>query len=266
MIKKEINTGRSIHRIDLSLPVVQTDSYEIFYAVPSTQNLRHQKPLVDINKKTRNHPSRIRSPARLKHLTGPVFINSVVDIGGMTTESSSTMNDAASNPLTNSNHSNRIFKGLPPIHKRTKQQQLKDDGDRSSSDNRLLYESVGSFDDYYLSKTRNTNMWQNIHHPQLSSSKALHIRRTGKYAGVSNPRRMQRGHTTSLDNLSQESVASANEQLYERIEQLTKAYFPTIQQIRHMRPSPELVSNRMRLHREQRRSFMPVLSRTRVVR
>jgi len=270
MTKKEGNTGRSIRRIDLSLPVVQTDSYEIFYAVPPSQNLRtisRQKPLVDIHKKNINQTTRIRSPARLKHLIGPVFVDFVVDMAPLTAESISTMNDTASNRLINSGYSNKMFKSLRTINKRNKQKIIKDDGNRSqaSSYDRLLYESVGSFDDYYINKTKINNMWQNIHHPQLTSAKALHIRKTAKHGLVTNDMNIKISNTTSYDNHSQESIPSTNEQLYERIEQLTKNYFPSIQQIRHNHPYPELISNRMNLCREQKKIFMPILSRTRIV-
>jgi len=271
MTKKEVNTSRSVHRIDLSLPIVQTDSYEIFYTVPSLQNLRttsRQKPLVNMNKKPINQTTRIRSPARLKHLTGPVFVNLVVDMTPLTAESISTMNDAVSNTLTNSTYFNRPSKGSPTLNKRNKQKNIKDDSDRSrsSSGNILHYESIGSFDDYNINKTKNNNIWPNIQHSQLSSTKALHTRRTPKHAFVQNDMRLKTPNTTSLDNMSQESAASVNERLYERIEQLTKTYFPSIQQIRHTRPYPELTSKRVHIHREQRKGFMPVLSRTRVVR
>lgn len=265
------NTGRSVRRVDLSLPVVQTDSYEIFYTVPSTGNPRvitRQKPLVEVNKKTANLSTRIRSPARLKHLTGPVFVNFVVDMTAMTNESSSTMGDTVSNPVTHSSYSHRLMKGLPPITKRQKQKSSKDDGERSQSSagERLLYESLGSFDDYGMPKARNNNMWQNFHHPQLTASKALHMRRAVKQSLTASQVTSKTSNSVSFDNLSQASVASANELLYEKIEHLTRSYFPAIQQLRNARPTPELLNNRMHLHREQRRNFMPVLYRTRAVR
>ena len=264
MTKNEANAGRSIHRIDLSLPIVQTDSYEIFYTAPSTQNLRtlsRQKPLVDNhNKKTINQTARIRSPARLKHLTGPLFVNVYVDMATMTAES---IPECLSHPLVNSVVSNRASRILPTINKRPKQKNIKDDGNRSrsSSGDRLLYESLGSFDDHNINKAKNNNMWQNVHHPQLTSTKTLHSRGASKRSSEA---QYKVSSITSVDNLSQESNASANEQLYERIEQLTKTYFPAIQQIRHSRPSPELANNRMHLHREHKRNFMPALSRTRI--
>jgi hypothetical protein len=272
MTKNEESASRAVRRVDLSLPVVQTDSYEIFYNTPLSQNPRltsRQKPLVEMNKKSNNNQStRIRSPARLKHLIGPVFVNLVVDMAAMTTESSSNIGDAMSMPINNSNYSNRILKGVPVMTKRNKQKNTKDDGDRSqsSSGNRFRYESLGSFEDYGMNKTNNNNVWQNLHHPQLTISKALHMRKAPKQALISSHIPPKVSNTIPFDNLSQGSAASFNEQLYERIEQLTKNYFPSIQQIRHTRPIPELISNRMHLHREQKRNFMPILSRTRIVR
>jgi hypothetical protein len=270
MTKNEGNTSRAaIHRVDLALPIVQTDSYEIFYNVPSSssQNSRlasRQKPLIDTNKKsTNNQSTRIRSPARLKHLIGPIFVNLVVDMAAMTTDSSSTLGDVISMPM----NSNRIIKGLPiPNNKRNKKN-FKDDGDQSqsSSSNRLRFESLGSFEDFGVNRTNNS-MWQNFHHPQLTTSKALHMRRAPKQALTSSHIPGKVSSIIPFDNLSQGSAVSLNDQLYEKIEQLTKSYFPAIQQIRHTRPSPELISNRMRLHREQKRNFMPILSRTRIVR
>ena len=115
-LSRKANTGRPVHRIDLSLPIVQTDSYEIFYTTPSSQNLRtisrQKPPLVDVNnKKKLTQTARIRSPARLKHLIGPIYVNLYVDMTGMTAaESISTMADTTSNPLLNSTTSNRTGK------------------------------------------------------------------------------------------------------------------------------------------------------------
>ncbi|CAF3040259.1 unnamed protein product [Rotaria sp. Silwood2] len=271
MSKKEKNTSLHVHRVDLSLPVVQTDSYEIFYTIPSQQNLRtvsHRKPLIDNNKKSTDQTTRLRSPTRLKHLIGPVFVNVLVDSNAMTVESISTMADTTSNPLINSGYSNRALKTLPTINKHLKQKNTKDDGERSrsSSDDRLLCESFGSFDYFNINKAKSNNMWQNFHHPQLTSTKALHLRTSSKRTLTSNDTQLKTSNTTSLDNLSQESTASVNEHLYERIEQLTKNYFPMIQQIRHSCQCPELINNRTYIHREGSRNFKPVLSRTRVVR
>jgi hypothetical protein len=248
------NTGRSVHRIDLALPIVQTDSYEIFYTLPSSQQLRtlsRQKPLVDYNnnKKITNQTARIRSPARLKHLIGPIFVNLYVDMSAMTVEATSTLADTVSNPLVNSNGMSKVSSTM---NKRNKPKNIKDDGDRSrsSSGDRLLYESLGSFEDQNINKAKNNNMWHNMHHPQLTSTKALHVRSPSKRSLGSNEIQLKASNTASLDNLS---------------EQLTKNFFPAIQQIRHSRPSPELINNRMHLHREQKRYFMPILSRTRIV-
>jgi hypothetical protein len=268
MTNNEGNTSRPIvHRVDLALPIVQTDSYEIFYNVPPPQNSRivsRQKPLIDANKKsTNNQITRIRSPARLKHLIGPIFVNLVVDMAAMTTDSSSVLGEAITIPV----NSNRMIKGLPVVNNKRNKKNFKDDGNRSqsSSSNRLRFESLGSFEDFGVNRTNN-NMWQNLHHPQLTVGKAIHTRRTPKQALTSSHIPPKVTSTIPFDNLSQGSATSFNDQLYEKIEQLTKSYFPEIQQIRHSRPTAELLSNRMRLHREQKRNFMPILSRTRLVR
>ncbi|CAF1003166.1 unnamed protein product [Rotaria sp. Silwood1] len=271
MSKKEKTTSLPVHRVDLSLPVVQTDSYEIFYTIPSQQNLRtisSRKPLVDNNKKSTDQTAKFRSSSRLKHLIGPVFVNVLVDTNTMTAESISAIPDTVSNPLINSSYSNRALKTLPTINKNSKQKNIKDDGERSrtSSGDRLLYESFGSFDYFNINKVKSNNMWQNLHHPQLTSTKALHLRTSSKHKLTSNEIQLKVSNATSLDNLSQESTASANGNVYEQVEQLTKNYFPMIQQIRHSCQCPEVINNRTHFHREQSRDFRPILSRTRVVR
>ena len=150
--------------------------------------------------------------------------------------------------------------------KRNKHSTTKDDSDRSqmSSVDKLLYESIGSFEDPHLSKTKK-GMWQNIHHPQLTTVKVLHRRRTLNRKLVINDTYLRVPHTSSLENYSQDSVVSCNDYLYEKIENLTRNYFPTIQQLRH-HPCPELITNRMHLHREEKKDFVPLLSHSRVTR
>lgn len=271
MSRKETDPGRSVHRVDLSLPVVQTDSYEIFYNAPPQQNLRatvHRKPLIENNRKNAELASRTKSAARLKQLMGPVFVNVFVDTTTMTAESISTTGDTSSNMLLNQSFSNRPFKALPTVHKTHKQKNNKDDCNRSrsSSEERLLYESLGSFDTMNLNKSRNHNMWQNIHHPQLTTSKVLHFRSISRPSFVSNDAKNKAFNSKSSDYLLQESTATVNEQLHEKIEEFTKNYFPVIQRIRHSHPSPDVVSSRNYLHHRQSQNFMPILSRTRAVR
>jgi hypothetical protein len=272
--KKESNQTRPIRRINLSLPVVQTESYEIYYTVPQSQirqasnsrPISRQKPLIDnknINKPS-NHPPKVRSPGRLKHVTAPVLVNLFVDMPPMPTDSALTMADNISNALINSGYSEQTLQAVQNMSKRTKHPNTKDDGDRSqkSSVDRLLYESLGSFEDPHISKTKK-GMWQNIHHPQLTTVKVLHRRRTIKRRFAINDTYLRVPHTSSLENLSQASLASSNDYLYDKIEHLTRNYFPTIQQLRHY-PCPELIHNRMHLHREEKRDFVPVFSRSRV--
>jgi hypothetical protein len=276
MTKKESNLTRRIRHINLSLPVVQTDSYEIYYTIPPTQTrqstnvhpISHQKPLIDNNRKTNNQTTNFRSPNRFKHFTGPpVLVNLFVNMPPMPTDSSLNMADTISNALINSGYSGQTLRALPAMAKRHQRQSIKDGSDRSrsSSGDKLLYDSIGSFEDCNLTKAKN-GMWQNIHHPQLTTVKVLHARQTSRATRGSNEMRLRVPNTSSLENLSQESVVSTNERLYDKIENLTKSYFPVIQQLRHGHPCPELINNRMHLHREEKRDFFPVLSRTRVVR
>lgn len=257
--KKAADAGRAIHRIDLTLPVVQTDSYDIFCAVPlprtaTVTNLR-SKPLLDQKKKPSHSTARLRSPARLRHLTGPIYVNVFLDVPPTGQDSTSTLAET-------------IAPGNSSLRKsQTKRQHrpTKDDGERSqaSSTDRLLYESFGSFDDQQVPKTNSTH-WQNVHHPQLSSMKVLHSRRMFKHPLASPPDLpLKRPDHGSFDHLSQESMTSTNERLYDRVEQLTRHYFPVIQQLRHTRPHPDVATpNRMYLHREETTAFVPNLSRT----
>ena len=272
MSKKETSRSRPVHRIQLSLPIVKTDSYEIFCTTFPSQNLRstsHLKPLVDNNKKNITQGTRVQCPLRCRPFTGSLFRNALVDTAQTTTESTSTLAHTISNSLMNSNNTNQTFRSVPQVVKRNKQKNIKDDSNhsRSSSGDRFLYESLASFDSYSINKVKyNSSMWKNIHHPQLTSTKTLHSRQPLKHMRTSNDTQTTIVNTRLLDNFSQESTTSTNEQLYEKIEKLTKNYFPIIRQIRHGRSHPELINNRIQLHYEQNQNFMPVLSRTRVVR
>ena len=234
---------RSLHRIDLTLPNVENDSTHLFCTIPSNNHLfSRTKTQIDLKSKS---TARIRSPARLRHLMGPSQVNVFLDV-----PSSTTFQSSRKSRIQSSKDHHRTTTGV------------KDDGDRSqsSSIDRLLYESIGSFDDQYSFKTK-TPSWKSIHHSQLTSTKVLHARRstTLEHPGKINDQIL-------FDNHSQESITSNNERLYDQIEQLTHSYFPTIRQIRHRRPIPELPAiHRMYLHREETNRFMPNLSRTRVV-
>lgn len=271
MSKKEANASRSVHRVDLSLPCVQTDAYEILYTIPPSQHGRimpNRKTPVENPRKYIHHTSRIRSPARLKHLIGPVLVNVVLDTSSSPNERMSPTIDPPLNLAVNPNSSHQTWKTSSTLPKRHKPKPVKDDGDhsRASSADRLIYESIASFESYNMFKAKNNNMWQNMHHPQLTSTKALHFRNSSKRSLTLNEAQLKVPFTASLENLSQESTISINEQLYDRIENITKSYFPAIQQIRHSCACPEVTNNGVNMQRYQNRGFMPTLTRTRIVR
>lgn len=275
MTRQERYSTRPIRRINLSLPIVQTPSYEIYYTVPPTQSrqssgvrpVSRQKPLIDINNNTKsnNQTTIVRPPARIKYLTGSVLVDLCVDMPPISTDSSAAMVDTISNALINSGYSGQTLRALPLLRKHTKRRVIKDDGDRSqaSSDDRLLVESVGSFGDPFMTKTKN-GMWHNVHYPKFTTMKVLHNRKPSKFIYGPNDVPLIVPNTSSLGNLSQESLLSSNERLYEKVENLTKNYFPSIQQLRHGHPFPELINNRMHLHREEQRDFVPAFFRPRV--
>ncbi|UJR22189.1 hypothetical protein I4U23_025253 [Adineta vaga] len=266
MTKKENHPGRAIHHIDLSLPIVSADTYEIFCTIPSSKSSRTR---FHPPSQTLNQTIKPRSPVRFKHLLGPPLVNLFVDTNTMTVETISTITETVSNPSRNLRYHHRILKSLPTtMNKSNKSKTIKDDGDQShsSAGDRFLYDSFASFDDQNKYKSKNNTMWQNNHHPQLTATKTLHTRGSSKRSLNSIDTNLKISAATSFDNLSQESTASIHERLHERIEQITKSYFPSIQQIRHARPSPELINNRMHLHRVEEKNFMPILLRTRAVR
>lgn len=275
--KQQSYSNGSIRRINLSLPIVKTDSYEIYYTVPTVQTrqastirpVTRQKPnldaLTNIKLNNTTNASNInRSSARLKHLTGPVPVNLFVNMPPMPTDSSSTAADSISNALIDSGYSKEALRGLPSMTKHYKHQNIKDDGERSqaSSTEKLWLESIGTFDDPFISPSSN-GMWRNIHHPQLSSMKILHARKPANRPMETHSQIMT---TPTFGSLSQSSLLSSNDRLYEKVEQLTKNYFPTIQQLRHGHPCAEFIHNRMHLHREEKRDFVPVLFRSRATR
>jgi hypothetical protein len=275
--KRQAYLTRPVHRVNLTLPFIRTDAYEIYYTIPPAQTrqpstvrpVSRQKPVFDIAStiKQNNQSANNRPQARMKHLTGPVLVNLIVEMPTMPTDTSSTVADSISNALINSGYSGQTLRDIPSIVKHNKIQVIKDDGDRSqtSSSDRMLLESVGSFEEPFLTKTK-SGMWANVHHPQLSTLKVLHTRSKEKsaFSRYDSPTRTL--NTSSIGNLSQASIISTNDRLYEKVEQLTKSYFPSIQQLRHIHPCPELINNRMHLHREEKRDFVPVLYRPRVAR
>jgi len=263
---------RSVRRINLSLPVVQKSSYEIYCTGPPLETrqpstvrpVSRQKPLFDIKNsiKIANTTPSSRLPVQLKNLTGPLLVNLVIDTPPIPNETASTVADSISNALISSGYSGQTLRTLPGINKCSVSQTTKDESEQSqvSSIDRLLFESVGSFEDPFMNGAKK-GVWHNVNHPRLSTIKILHSRKRNKppmnttdmYSRVSQS-------PTSFGNFCQESMISCNERLYEKVEQLTKNYFPSIQQLRHNHPCPDLISNRLHLHREQKRDFVPILS------
>ena len=93
MIKSEQHLNRPVlRRVNLSLPIVKTNSYEIYYTLPSIQSrqpsgirpVTRQKPLIDINnnniKLTNTQTITNRIPARYRNLNGPILVNFLVDM------------------------------------------------------------------------------------------------------------------------------------------------------------------------------------------
>jgi hypothetical protein len=277
MKKKEPYPTRLVRRVNLTLPIIRTDAYEIYYTVPPVRTrqpstvrpVSRQKPVIDIAStiKSNNQTATNQSRSRMKHLTGPVLVNLFVNMPSMPTDSSSAVADSISNALINSGYSGKTLRDLPSIVKRNKTPSTKDDGDQSqtTSSDRMLLESVGSFDDPFMTRTKN-GMWYNIHHPQLSTLKVLHTRKKEKSILRRNESPSRVLNTSSIGNLSQPSIISTNDHLYEKVEQLTKSYFPSIQKLRHGHPCPELINNRMHLHREEKSDFVPILFRPRIAR
>ena len=277
MKKREPYPMRSIRRVNLTLPIVRNDAYEIYYTHPpvysrqpsTVRPVSRQKPIIDITStvKLNNHRPASQSAARLKHLTGPLLVNLFVSMPPVPTDTSSTAVDSISNALIDSGYSGQTLRDLPSIVKHNKTPGSKDDADRSqtSSSDRMLFESVGSFEEPLMTKSKN-GMWHNVHHPQLSTLKVLHARKKDKSLLTRNNSPTRVLHTASIGALSQPSFTSTNDRLYEQVEQLTKSYFPSIQQLRHGHPCPELFNSRMHLHRGEKKDFMPTHYRPRLAR
>jgi hypothetical protein len=266
MIKKEANLVRPVHRINLTLPIVRTDAYEIYCTVPPAQTQLLSNTRLLAHEKPNNQTTRVRSLDHLKYVTGPVVVRLFIEMPLMAIDSSSTVVGSVSNALINSGYSGQALRVIPTMAKHNKHQPDKDDSkrSRSQSDDKLLYESVESFEEPFMNKTKN-GMWQNVHQPQVTKPKILHQRKTLKHDFGSGYMDLRVPNTSSLGNLSEESIISSTERLHKRVEQLTKTYFPTIQQIRQTHLCPELINNRMHLHREEQRNFVPKFSRSRVV-
>ncbi|CAF3333828.1 unnamed protein product [Rotaria socialis] len=286
MIKKPILT-RPVRQINLSLPVLQTDAYEVYYSVPRSHH-RHSstkrsivrpKTNTDNNnnnnnnsnnntdsKKSNNPITRLRSPGRLAHLTGPVAVNLFVEMPTIPRDSSSLMVDPISNVLNKSCHSGLSLRAATTSAiKQSKAQSTKNDEARSQSSyaDRLLYESLVSFEDARAIKTKNMTL-QSVHYPTLTTGKLLHTRGRSKRIVGSNAMHLRISKSFSLEHLLQESTTLSRQHLNEKIEQLTRLHFPTIQQLRRGHPSSGFNSYRTYLHREEKRDFIPVFCHSRL--
>ncbi|CAM4807234.1 unnamed protein product [Rotaria magnacalcarata] len=284
MIKKPILT-RPVRQINLSLPILQTDSYEIYYSVPplhhrqssTKRSIVQPKTITDNNnnnnnnnntdsKKLNNPITRLRSPGRLKHLTGPLTVNLFVEMPTIPIDSSSSMVDPMSNVLNKSHHSELSLRAATTSTiKQSKGQSTRNEEARSQSsyDNRLQYESLVSFEDARAIKTKNM-MLQSAYYPTLTTGKLLHTRGRSKRTVNSNAMHLRVPKSFSLENLLQESITLSRQHLNEKIEQLTRFHFPTIQQLRRGHPSSGFNSYRTYLHREEKRDFIPVFCRSRL--
>ncbi|CAF0954607.1 unnamed protein product [Adineta steineri] len=261
------NESCPIHRVNLSLPIIKNDSYEIYCTEPLKQSLlsSYQKPLHDNNKKLNNKTTKVRSPGHLNHLTGPMLVSLCVEMPVISKDSASSTTGSVSNALISSGYSEQTSHVVPTTIKRNKNKKNDCRQSLTVSSNQLLCKSDELFDESLITKTKD-RMWPNIHHPQLTNVKVLHSRKTFKHIFNSSDIYLRAPNTSSLENLSHESVISSNERLHKRIEQLTKHFFPTIRKLRQGQPCPELINNRMHLHREDKRDILPKISRSRVVR
>ena len=275
---KELNSTGRVRQIKLSLPIVQTDSYEIHCTIPSPQarsssTLRpvtRQRPPIDINKYIHNwndRTTRIRSLVHLNCLTGPVLVDSCVGMASIPTDSSSTMTDTISNALIDSGYSGQTLRTLSKMAKENRNQNRTIDDERSQLlyTDKLVYKSIGSFGNFRMNKRKN-GMWQNVHHPQLTTVKALHKRKVSQPKSNQSNVDLKVPDTITLERLPQQSLVSESVRLHEQIERLTKTYFPTIQHLRHGYLYSELVNNRMHLDGEDKKDFFPAIFRSRAVR
>ena len=253
-MKKEVARTRPIHRINLTLPVIRTASYEIYCTAPASPPLPPPPvscyhPLDNnYHKSSTTQKPRIRSPGHLRHLTGPLMANVYIDTpfvpiqssSSSSSSSSSILGDTISNVLINSGYSEQALRDVSTMLKRTKVRQKKDTVKQFQMSTESLDNSSGT----------KHNVRQTIHLPQLTKVKILHQRKAFMNSFNLSDVYLRVPNTSSLGNLAEEDTISSVDRVQDRIEKLTKAHFPTIQQLRHEYRCPELVSNRMRLHRE----------------
>ena len=268
MTKKDAIAARPIRRINLSLPIVQTDGYEIYdrtstptRPMPYEQGKILSKPQMEILKKHISSKTQKYHDARLSKFTGPALINLIVDMPKIPAESSLAMVDTISQALINSGYSESTIRSVPKLSKFQKINSPKSSLTRSrtSSDHRLFTDSVWSFEDSHnYTKPKNSIAI-------TPAVKFFDRRRMVNRPLDSHVQSLKPLSISSYNNRAKELRNISNEHLQARIERLTRMHYPTIQQLRHGYPCPELLSNRIHLHREERRDFLPVLPRGRIL-
>lgn len=269
MTKKEtaeIATGlstRPIRRINLTLPILCKSSYEIYDGspLPNDWTPAESPRLVDHEKKKSLPLTRNYINQRLPLITGPAFYNLIVEMPPVFVDSSSSMVDSISQALINTGYSKDTLREVPRLAKPRRPVSPKSSTHRSQtpSDHRLLYDSFESFEDQFATGLRKTAL-----HPTPVSPfrRRKHIDNRSTEVPAFPLRTVP---ISPVEGQSKEIFVSSNGRLRARIDQITRMHYPSIQQLRRSYPFPELLANRMHLHREAKRDFVPNVSRHKVL-
>jgi hypothetical protein len=240
------HSRRSIRPIDLTLDKARTHVDEIH----STINNQHVPSKVNYRYST----ARIRSLSHLKHLTGPIYVNVFVDIP-------STKIERQSKPL---NHAENVRQNQ--LHRQ--QQSINVDHDRCQlpSIDPLLCDTLSSFGVPH-SSIRSSDQWKHVYRPQLTSIKVLHARTTTPAHSLNDHKRSATSSDGAIPDSSFQPLLTSMHQCFDdHVEQITRTYFPSIQQLRHSKANSNTSNiHRMYLHREQKSSTVPVVMSTRVM-
>lgn len=286
---KQATPKRLVRQINLTLPAIQTDSYEIYYTVPQLNHQPSSKKRSNVesksigdnkndNKKANHLTSGMKSSI---HSNGRVTVNLLVEMPTIPIESMTSMGDTVSKPLSSLNHTGQspkqpLSKAFPmaPASSLTtssiqhsKSQCSKSDESRSqvSSIDKVLYESQDSFGDIRTNRAKN-NPLRNTQYPKLNKMKVLHTRKMPKNGSESNSNEasLQTPRSFAVEHLLHQSITLSRQHLHEKIEQLTRTYFPSIQQIRQGHPCGDITKYRAHLHREDIRDYVRVMPRSRL--
>lgn len=279
---KKSQATHPLRRINLSLPIIQDKAYEIYNSMPepttrfmtTTHPKVQKRPLIDNNNNRLNNQTTVtRSPRRFKHMNGRVLINLFVEMPVVPTDSLSTIADTISNALMKSGFSLETLQNVQAaVAEKDDYEKKKDDDDEDDEDkeptqpstpDKLLCESIETVEEAQINKTK-YNGWQNIHLPPLTTAKASHSQKTFKRASCSYDRPLKGISLGVLEKILQEPIVLPNDCLHNKIDKLTKNYFPAIQQLRHT--YPEANYTRTYLNHEEKRNFLPAITRQRVVR